>query len=101
VHTLTLLHGAALLLAGVGLFGVVSHGVGRRTRELAIRAALGAAGGLGLGRSLQSLLFEVSPSDPASLGVAILATLGLAAGAAWLAGWRAGRASPAAALQAE
>jgi predicted permease len=117
---------ASVLLAGVGLFGVVSHGVGRRTRELAIRAALGAsprrlvasvvatglraaavgavlgaAGALALGRALGSLLFEVSPADPASLIVACVATLGFAAAAAWLAAWRAGRASPAAALQAE
>ncbi len=118
--------GASVLLAGVGLFGVVSHGVGRHTRELAIRAALGAsprrlvssvvatglraaavgavlgaAGALALGSALGSLLFEVSPADPVSLAVASLTTLGFAAAAAWLAAWRAGRTSPAAALQAE
>jgi predicted permease len=85
----------ALLLAAVGLYGVISHAVGRRTRELGIRIALGAErgqvlrmimaeggrlalAGIGLGtlaaaaigRVLESLLYGVSSFDPIAYSVA-------------------------------
>ena len=117
---------AALLLAVLGIYGVISYSVGRRTREVGIRLALGAAPadvlrmvlaeglavvglGLALGlvgaflatRSLSSLLFEVSRLDAGSwAGVAALLLLaGLAA--SWLPARRATRVDPVSALRAE
>ncbi len=115
-----------LLLGALGVYGVVNHAVAERTRELGVRAALGATGhrlvreqlrravtmlvpGLAFGgfaawaagRGIQSLLFGVAPLDPAALGAAgtILVAVGLLA--AWLPARRAARVDPAAVLQAE
>jgi len=106
----------ALLLAGIGLYAVLAFVVRQRTRELAIRhalgaspsrlrglvlrqallvAALGVAAGLGCalagGRLLQSLLYQVSPSDPATLAGAAAALLFVAVLAAYLPSRRAMR----------
>ncbi len=101
-----LIAGVAMSLTGVGIHGLLSQFFGQRRRELGIRMALGAdrkrmlgevarlgmvlvtIGGvlglaltLGMGRSLQSLLYEVKPSDPPTLagGILFLLLIGLVA----------------------
>ncbi|MFI4944621.1 MAG: ABC transporter permease [Burkholderiales bacterium] len=117
---------SALFLAALGLFGVMSYAVAQRTRELAVRMALGArqqelrrmvlreAAGLGaiglalglggallLSRALTTLLYSISPHDPltlAGVGLLLLATT-LVAG--YLPARRATRIDPVVALRAD
>jgi putative ABC transport system permease protein len=116
----------ALLLAVVGLHGVVGYGVARRTREMGIRMALGASrlnvaglvvrdgmapalAGLLAGtlaalagaRVIRGLLFRVSATDPATFTGAVLLLAGVALMASWLPARRATRVDPMAALRAE
>ena len=125
--TLVLLFGAAaLLLASLGIYGVVAYSVGQRTSEMGIRMALGAqpgsisgmvlrqgmapvlaglavgvAGSLALGQLLGSLLFGVKATDPATIaGVATMLAV-VAAVASWVPARRATRIDPAVALRGE
>ena len=116
----------ALLLAAIGLYGVLAYGIARRTREIAVRLALGAqpggvvgmilretaglvaagvVAGIGLAwaaaRLIASQLFHVSPQDPASLAAAIAVLLGVALAAVYLPARRASRQDPMAALRQE
>ncbi len=120
------LSGVALLLALLGLYGTASFAAQSRARELAIRMALGASrhhvlaealrralapavagaaagllASLALGRSLSTLLFEVSARDPAALLGAPLLLLATALLAAWLPARRAAATDPAVTLRAE
>ena len=117
---------AALLLAAVGIYGVISFSVARRTREIGVRMALGAAradvmrmvvgqavalaatgvaagiaAALALTRVMQGMLFGVSATEPLTYaGVALLLIL-IAALAAYVPAWRAARISPSVALRYE
>jgi predicted permease len=115
-----------LLLASLGIYGVISYSVARQTRDIGIRMALGASAGelqmgvigrtlklaltgIGVGaaasfvvaRWIGSLLFEISPSDPMTFAgtVLLLAVVALAAG--YVPARRASRVDPAVALRSE
>jgi predicted permease len=117
---------SALLLAALGVFGVLSYAVSRRSREIGVRVALGARPGdvlrmvlgqalrlaaLGLllgavaaaalSRALVSLLFELSPTDPATFAAVALVLAGAALLAATLPARRAARLDPLQALRSE
>ena len=115
-----------LLLAAVGLYGTLQQAAIDRRREFGIRLALGAqplsvlrlvltralaVAGAGaavgtlmafwLGRTLETLLYEVEPSDPWALGFAPLMMVIVALAAGLAPAWRASRVDPARVLEAE
>lgn len=119
-----ILSGLALLLAAIGLYGVMSYGVSQSTRELGLRMALGAgasnvlrlvlsrglaltgagvllgaAAALLLTRLLGNLLYHVSPRDPLAFGSAFAVMMIVSFVACLLPAWRAARTDPARALQ--
>ncbi len=114
----------ALLLAGVGLYGVMAFAVAQRTREIGIRVALGADGadvrglvlktsmslaliglavglalGLGLAVAISGALYDVSPFDPLVLGGGAVTILAVAFVASYLPARRATRIDPMVALR--
>jgi predicted permease len=116
----------AALLAGVGLYGVLSTVVRQRTAEIGVRMTLGAgpgqifklivgqgvrltAMGIAVGllaaftltRGMSSMLVGVKPTDPATFGAMALIFLIIAALASWLPAWRAASLDPTAALRDE
>jgi putative ABC transport system permease protein len=123
---LSIFAGAALLLAAVGLYGVISYSVAQRTRELGIRIALGAqrsdvlrlilrqgmalvtvgvifgiAASLGLTRLIASLLYGISASDPLTFFLLSTAVVLVAFVACWLPARRATLVDPIQALRTE
>ena len=115
-----------MLLASIGLFGLMSYSVARRTNEIGIRLALGAqrldvlrmvmreslrmvviglAIGLGAalaaGRFIANLLFDLAPTDIVTISLATAVMIGVAALAGYLPARRASRVDPMVALRYE
>jgi ABC-type antimicrobial peptide transport system permease subunit len=117
---------AAIVLAAVGIYGVIAYGAAQRQKEVAIRLALGATQGnvfwlvlkqgrtlalagatIGLivaylsGRVVSSWLYEVRASDPMILGAATFLVIGIALVATLIPAYRAARLDPARVLRPE
>jgi ABC-type antimicrobial peptide transport system permease subunit len=116
--------GLGLVLASLGIYGVISYTVARRTQEIGIRMALGATAGqvqrgvmggavrlvlagMGLGlavsigvvRAIESLLFGTAPTDPATFAAILALLTAVACAAGYVPAWRASRIQPMSALR--
>ena len=116
----------ALLLAGIGIYGVTAHAVSQRTQEVGIRMALGAragdvlgmmvgqhlrpaligvvlgvVGALAMSRWLSSFVYGIAATDPATFAIMGLALVTVAAAACWIPARRATRVDPVVALRAQ
>ena len=124
VSMLGVFGGLALLLAAIGLYGVMSYTVSQSTRELGLRMALGASvpnllrlvmsqglaltsigvvfgavAALTMAKLIANLLYKVSPRDPLAFGVALLVMTIASTAACFLPAWRATRTDPVRALR--
>jgi predicted permease len=117
---------AALVLAALGLYGVIAGSVAERTREIGLRSALGAspasilslvvrqgmslagigvaiglAGAIAATRGLESLLYGITSLDPLTYAGVIVLLAAVCAAACWVPAWRAARVDPTIALRSE
>src|SRR6185437_8822195 len=115
---------AAIVLAAIGLYGVIAYGVSQRRREFGIRIALGGGrrdiarrvlregaqlalagsalgilGALGLGKTMSSILFDISPRDTGTLAIVALMLIAIALAACLVPARRATRVDPAEVLR--
>ena len=116
----------ALALASIGIYGLVAHGVSRRTNEIGIRLALGAerrdvlamilreaaslaalgavlgvVAAAALSRYVRAMLYGITPDDPVAIGAAVAVMMAVAQLAGWLPARRASRLDPMVALRHE
>jgi predicted permease len=121
-----LVAGIALVLAAIGIYGVIAYSVGQRMKEFGVRMALGQSpaslrvailrqgvklamvsvavglvGALLTTRFIARLLYQVSPTDPVTFGAVAMFLLVVAGMASLIPAWRASRADPIAALKAD
>jgi putative ABC transport system permease protein len=118
--------GVALLLALIGIYGLIAYSVTQRTQEVGIRRALGAqpgdilrlvlrhglllalvggvlgvAGALALTRLIQGMLFGITPTDPATFGIVLALFVAVALAACYVPAQRASRIDPMTALRTD
>ncbi len=123
---LSIFGSGAILLATLGIYGLISYSVAQREREMAVRIAMGAsaadirrrvvgdgikltliglavglAAAIGLGQLMSAVLFGVDPADPVTLAMVLALFLAVAAIASFVPAARASRTSPIAVLRAE
>jgi putative ABC transport system permease protein len=116
----------ALLIAAIGVYGVLAYSVNQRTREIGLRMALGAqqsnvlrlivsegmmvglagiaaglAGAYALSRALAALLFDVEPRDPLTFATVAAMLIAIALAACLVPAWRGSRIDPIVALREE
>jgi len=126
LQVLGVLAAVAVLLAGVGIYGLLAYTVSQRSREIAVRLALGAdparvrrliltdgmrlaalgivpgvLGGYAAARGMSALLFGIAPGDPATFAAAVGLTLAMAFAGTVVPAIRAARVTPMAVLRAE
>ena len=123
---LSIFAGVALLLAAIGVYGLMAYAVQQRTQEIGIRMALGAqkrdvlklvvghgmrlaligllagvAGALALTQLMANLLYQVKPADPMTFAVVCALLAGIVLLACWLPARRAAKVDPMTALRSE